>query len=1163
MRRPPGASTALLPTIVTLLITLPFISAAQQQQRLGRHWRSILEDPSRDSSREHLPWTPQVSDNDVEIDPQAKYKHGKDTALTFNNLKDIATLAPAGTAVRAPPSKFNGKPTAGLSPLQNARTLQDWEVEDFILLATVDGKIYARDRKTGAARWALEADKPMVETIYPRHNKSQSTPEDYSAEDDFLWLIEPSKDGKLYILNRGSNGGVQKTGLTVKELAQEMSPYADDEHAVVYTADKKSTLYTVDAATGTILRDFSSKGSSIGEAPSCRRISALEFLEDEECGSTGTITLGRTEYTIGIQRKTDGRQLCTLCYSEWGPNIRDTDLKTQYEETKETMDQKYVYSRYDGSVFGFDHARGGDRRQLYTQKFSSPVARVFDIVRPVNANGEDTSLVLLPQPVGPSDFDGQSYTSIDRDSQVFVNCTESGGWYAMSESAYPLVTGGAPTARYYDNQWPDPKKNEQMFLYEADSAYQKAALVGVHAINNFQAAPPRLAISAPSAVMNQNAPLIEDVPETSLPTLPSHPSTMSFIPGKVYLLFLIIITIIAFSRKDFSRFFSNRNGPTPSATSMLSRNTAGLNMDVINEDAAPQLETVTTVQQTQTLDDEIDQALRHPNTQPIERKTDDKAVDEGTGEGKEDEEVEDGDSVADKGPEKNKRKRGRRGGKKHKKGKANANQVDQLIEDIKGEANTKKVDQLIEEIKSPSSGLKDVSSIQEVGNLRIFSDKVLGFGSNGTTVFEGSLPDNRQVAVKRVQLHHYDIILREVELLTKSDSHMNVVRYFSKVQEGEFAYIALELCPGTLQDLMDGRKPFDQSLLQWYSLHKVDVLKQITAGVRHLHSLKIVHRDLKPNNILVQRTSSNGINALISDFGLCKKLDDDQSSFRATTAHAAGTSGWRAPEILGKKDTTHFSTPKHSDSTLMSDTIITDPLTQRKGTRAIDIFSLGCLFYYVLTNGGHPFDDRNNFGSIMREANIIQNHKDLSDLEVLGDDTYEAKDLIETMVDVNPKSRPDANSVLMHPFFWSADTRLTFLCDVSDGFESEKQEDGFPPPCTLLTLESIAPTILGKYQMDFLRPLPQNFKDNLGRQRKYTPSLVKDLLRALRNKKNHYEDMPESLRAHVGPLPEGYLHFWTVKFPTLLMSCHWVVGECAIKGGWKRRKFEKYFESSL
>jgi serine/threonine-protein kinase/endoribonuclease IRE1 len=120
---------------------------------------------------------------------------------------------------------------------------------------------------------------------------------------------------------------------------------------------------------------------------------------------------------------------------------------------------------------------------------------------------------------------------------------------------------------------------------------------------------------------------------------------------------------------------------------------------------------------------------------------------------------------------------------------------------------------------------------------------------------------------------------------------------------------------------------------------------------------------------------------------------------------------------------------------------------------------------------------------------------------------------------------------MAHPFFWSAKKRLNFLCDVSDHFEKEIRD---PPSEALKGLEYYAPQVCGS---DFLKALGKEFVDSLGKQRKYTGTRLLDLLRALRNKKNHYEDMSESLQKHVGPLPEGYLSFWTRKFPNLLIIC--------------------------
>ncbi len=96
--------------------------------------------------------------------------------------------------------------------------------------------------------------------------------------------------------------------------------------------------------------------------------------------------------------------------------------------------------------------------------------------------------------------------------------------------------------------------------------------------------------------------------------------------------------------------------------------------------------------------------------------------------------------------------------------------------------------------------------------------------------------------------------------------------------------------------------------------------------------------------------------------------------------------------------------------------------------------------------------------------------------------------------------------------------------------------------------------------MDFLKYLPKDFKDTLGKQRKYTGSKMLDLLRALRNKKNHYQDMPEAVKEHVGSLPVGYLQFWTVRFPCLLMRCHDVVVHCGLS---RADRFRRFFTPSL
>ena len=64
----------------------------------------------------------------------------------------------------------------------------------------------------------------------------------------------------------------------------------------------------------------------------------------------------------------------------------------------------------------------------------------------------------------------------------------------------------------------------------------------------------------------------------------------------------------------------------------------------------------------------------------------------------------------------------------------------------------------------------------------------------------------------------------------------------------------------------------------------------------------------------------------------------------------AGTEGWIAPEMLLETLPTKGATPGAMSP-------VDDKAHGRHVSRAVDVFSLGCVFFYVLSRGEHPFGD--------------------------------------------------------------------------------------------------------------------------------------------------------------------------------------------------------------
>ncbi|KAI5067273.1 hypothetical protein GOP47_0017801 [Adiantum capillus-veneris] len=432
-----------------------------------------------------------------------------------------------------------------------------------------------------------------------------------------------------------------------------------------------------------------------------------------------------------------------------------------------------------------------------------------------------------------------------------------------------------------------------------------------------------------------------------------------------------------------------------------------------------------------------------------------------------------------------------------------------------------------------------------LGRLRVLTTKQIGYGSNGTIVFEGFLGE-RHIAVKRMLTLYYDKAQQEINNLIKSDEHPNILRYYHVESDAHFVYVALERCRFSLNDLVlaqsvkrfrsNGieRMPGDisdeevrsvtekvgdaEDCQLWDDLNRpsaklLQLMRDILAGLAHLHSVGIVHRDLKPHNVLISQGWSQ---AKLCDMGISKQLADGVTALDSYST-GPGSSGWQAPEQLRR------GAPQ---------------------TKSMDLFSLGCILFFSISGGYHPFG-----AHFERDHNIVNGKPDLFRIEHMP----EATDLISALLQHDPLQRPDIGNIRVHPLFWSSEKRLKFLCDASDYVEVEDKENKSP---IIEDLEVASQSALG---CSWAEKLDAVFLQNIGKYRKYNFNNVRDLLRVIRNKSSHFRELPPEVQQLFGLYPEGFENYFRNRFPRLLLEVFGIMyRHCQNEEG-----FRKYFSEDF
>jgi len=98
------------------------------------------------------------------------------------------------------------------------RALDDWELEDYVLVATIEGNLYALDRYSGATKWVLEGKEPAVRSVGNKYfsDALNTTKEPWkeTEEQQPRWIVQPVEGGQLFLFDPEFGVLVQTPSLT-------------------------------------------------------------------------------------------------------------------------------------------------------------------------------------------------------------------------------------------------------------------------------------------------------------------------------------------------------------------------------------------------------------------------------------------------------------------------------------------------------------------------------------------------------------------------------------------------------------------------------------------------------------------------------------------------------------------------------------------------------------------------------------------------------------------------------------------------------------------------------------------------------------------------------------------------------------------------------------
>ncbi|CAL4069846.1 unnamed protein product, partial [Meganyctiphanes norvegica] len=414
---------------------------------------------------------------------------------------------------------------------------------------------------------------------------------------------------------------------------------------------------------------------------------------------------------------------------------------------------------------------------------------------------------------------------------------------------------------------------------------------------------------------------------------------------------------------------------------------------------------------------------------------------------------------------------------------------------------------------SSKNGITAIAEEQEDGTIRVGKilfdpQDLLGKGCDGTFVFGGTF-DTRSVAVKRVLPGCFSIADREVDLLRESDQHPNVIRYFCMEQSCLTQFAIFDFFTFFIQD-PNSIPNLKFSILGIFYHFMLD-------GVQVVHQIDFLYQNARPRDLFVCIYITQIQSSLLVLSAFLQRFAKGQHSFGVRKA------------------------VKGIDLSTAADTLLRPPPPDFD----VRIFHLHFLFYfkklvfpkthYTQTS---EIDDPIEIFKVQLYDFAVDDYKSTCPMRgttLSGKDSNARKPIPETAT---------------YNFPWRGTRPYIFVQDVSDRTEKES-----PESIVVMSLEHGGEDVVRSNWQQHMDPVIQA---DLRRFRDYKGHSVRDLLRAFRNKVNHYRELNDEARRVFGRIPDEFMTYWTSRFPRLVIHT-W----CAMHQLKQEPIFAKYYHQTF